>query len=317
VETQLDNGIRFLDLRVKRKTASNELAMWHGDDFLYDPYRPDTQDQLYFRTVIEKCVEWLERHPRETLIISVKDEESSGGGTDLGRDVYRVLTEVNTQHKAPTNPKFHGMWHGHGVDCTLKQARGRLILWRRFVTPKEHDDLQFPGVDLTQLNYTYDNTKDAALADVNGTKLVAVQDYYKGSLKDKMQALLSLANRAYDSRRDPHNVYNGLAVLNFVSKAGKKPSYNAQVLNPLLSRWLEQMTQRPTGAVRDPAKSNADPDTSRFRSGYGVIPMDFPDKDLITQITQTNFRWTYQINAFESGSALWNELVGLAAKKDD
>src|SRR5262245_31557222 len=77
VEEQLENGIRFLDLRVKRKDdGSNELAMWHGSDFIYDPYSSNSHDQLYFRTVIEKCVDWLQRHSTETIIISVKDEEN-------------------------------------------------------------------------------------------------------------------------------------------------------------------------------------------------------------------------------------------------
>jgi hypothetical protein len=322
IDDQLNNGIRFLDLRVKRKDGSNELAMWHGVDYIYDPYHPKSRDQLYFRKVIEECVNWIERNPGETIILSVKDEENvfdkwwSSQALSLGMDIYGILTEVNSRHQAPSNPNYHGMWHGHTADCTLGQARGRLILWRRFATPVPDDDAQFPGVDLTELSTRYDNTINAVLADAHGNKRFAAQDYYEGTLKEKAQAWLDLANRAYDSRWDANNPDRGLQFLNFASKAGVSPEYNARVMNPLMKNWLTQMTVRPTGPVRFPTTSNGDPDAWRFRSGHGVVPMDFPDTEIIDLLIRANFSWTYQINAFESGSALWNQLVQLAAKGD-
>jgi hypothetical protein len=322
VDAQLTNGIRFLDLRVKRKDTSGELAMWHGLDFIFDPFKPGTQDQLYFRKVIEECVAFLERNPSETIIISVKDEENSwdqfwsAAATDLGTRVYRILTDVNKKNNAPTNPNYHGMWHGSSVDCTLKEARGRLILWRRFTPPVKNDDASFPGVDLSELSGTYDKTRGATVADANGNKLFAVQDLYEGTLKDKMEVWLELANRAHDSRRDPNNGDRRLQCLNFASKAGKTPKYNANLMNPLINVWLTQMTVPPTGNVRNSQWGPNDPAAWRFRSGYGVIPMDFPDLALIDRIIQANFTWTYQINAFESGSALWGTLVQRAGISD-
>jgi curved DNA-binding protein CbpA len=321
IRMQLDSGIRYLDLRVKRKdNGSGELAMWHGSDFIFDPNKPTSHDQLYFRRVVEDCVTWLVQHPRETIILCVKDEENSwdsfwsGPAKKLGAAVYSTLTQVNQSHQASTNPNYHGMYHGHGVDCKLGQVRGRLVLWRRFACPvAAQDDAQFPGVDLTELSAKYDNTKGATL-NAGGTPIVLAQDYYKGTLAEKSQAWLDVANRAFDSRRDHQNADRDLQVLNYVSKAGGNPIDNANILNPLVNAWVRELTKRPSGPTRwpgDPSRSS-NPDDYRCRSGLGVIPMDFPDDSTIAAIINMNFTWTYVINAFQSGSDLWNHLVATA-----
>lgn len=321
ITDQLNNGVRYLDLRVKRKdNGSGELAMWHGVDFIYDPHKPGSNDQLYFRQVIEDCASWLEQHPRETIIICIKDEENgwdqfwSGAAKDLGQAVYRILTQVNQAHNAPHNPNYHGMYHGHDVNCTLKQVRGKLVLWRRFAYPlAAQDDNSHPGLDLGELSAKYDNTRSATLQ-ASGTPVMAVQDLYNGTLTEKSEAWLELANRAFDSRRDANHADGGLQVLNYASKAGGNPVDNAIILNPVIYSWFTELTKRPSGPTRwpgDPAWSS-NPDDYRCRSGLGVIPMDFSDQKTIDAIINANFSWLYVINAFASGSALWRQLVETA-----
>ncbi len=311
IEQQLNNGIRFLDLRVKRK-GSDELAMWHGGDFIWDYYDANSQNQLYFRTVYAKCVEWLAAHPRETIIVSIKDEEHepSDFGTatalDLTNRVYTILTEVNRQYVTPTG--FHGMWHNHDVSCTLGQTRGRVILWRRFAGTGGIDDLHTPGVDLVGLSEQYDNTKHAH------TGHFVVQDYYKGSLQEKAESWLRLAHQAYASRHDEQNIGRRYQPLNFASKAGKTPQYNANVMNLLVTKWLGVSMNMPAGPLRQ--GKDPDPDKHRFRSGYGVIPFDFPDSNLIDYVIRTNFRYTYDIDAFEWGHEFRKRLIEEAATKD-
>lgn len=330
VEEQLANGVRFLDLRVKRK-GDDELAMWHGGDFIYDPYVSGSSDQLYFRKVVEMCVSWLEQHPTETVIVSVKDEE--GAGDALGNRVYPILTQVNQQHNAPTNPNYHGMWHGHTVDCTLGQVRGRLILWKRFTNAGPADDATFPGVDFTAISTSLDNTKKGfvplpgwvfAGGPVMAKCIAQVQDYYEyASREEKFEAWIDNADDAWVSRCRPTDDRAHLQYLNFASKAGGKPRDNATVLNPLLTQWLTTSTTRPAD---DPAIYTApgvkSPDSGVTddwyrRSGFGVIPLDFPDTAVIDAIIETNFARTYRLEAFKSGRDLRRGLAHTAGATDD
>lgn len=118
-------------------------------------------------------------HPRETIILSVKDEEGAGDevSKEIGRRVYGILTQVNSAHNAPNNPNFHGMWHGHTVDCKLGEVRGRLILWQRFLSPVPNDDASHPGTDFNEMNNVLDNTKGRAL-NAGGTPIAYIQDFY-------------------------------------------------------------------------------------------------------------------------------------------
>jgi hypothetical protein len=128
-------------------------------------------------------VQWLAAHPKETLIISIKNEQNeakdfdSESALDIRSLVYTILTDVHRPHMSPTG--FQGMWHNHNVSCILGQARGKVILWRRFAGEDNSEDASTPGVDLVDLSLSYDNTKKA----LPGNFLV--QDYYQGSLKER------------------------------------------------------------------------------------------------------------------------------------
>lgn len=317
VDEQLRHGIRFLDLRVKRKDSDlGELAMWHGSDYVYDYYSSNKNDQLYFRTVIEKCVAFLEYHPTETVIISVKDEENGWDDfwslNSVAARVYDILTDVNKKH---TGPHYRKMWHGHTVDCTLKDVRGKLVLWKRFNMPKNvslPDDLRLPGTDLTGIP---NNTKGSKVG-----KYFFVQDYYEyATLKDKMYEWIRTCAHTYDTHRGTPNSpssndTHSLQIINFLSKAGYGPEYNAGILNPLATRWLNQYLTQPLGPLD--GGGTAQPNSNRFRSGIGVVPMDFPSYDLINAIIKLNYQWSFNMMYWEEGGKLWNDLAAEAGKHE-
>jgi len=320
IEDQLTNGIRFLDLRVQI-IGANELAMYHANDKIYDPYEPDTYNQLYFRKVVDVIVTWLEQHPRETVILSVKDEQheypdlSSAEALTLGQYVYGILTAVNGQHNAPTNPNYHGMLHSNWTDATLGQARGRLILWCRFTKPQLNDSDSYPGVDFTAMSSpALDGTKGAVVDSVVNrttleTKPVAwVQDAYNAStFEEKLEAWITSITSAIHSRRGAGTPTDrDLVFLNFGSQAGGWPETNAGVLNPLFEKYLKALTVTPTTYTPSP---NANPDDYLYRTGCGVIPLDFPPQSLISTIIWLNFVRSYPIDMFVSGQTLYGDLV--------
>ncbi len=310
IEEQLSAGIRFLDLRVKTKDSTQDLAMWHGGDFLFDPYG-GAGEQLYFRKVMEVVADWLGKHPRETVIISVKDEGDEG--VDVGRRVYDILTDVNQRYIASSNGQYKGMWHDHTVDCRLRDVRGKLVLWKRFASAGPADDAKRPGVDFIEMNSTLDNTKGTILK-AGGVSIAWVQDFYgDASLKEKIERWISTVDSAWANNCLPNTL--PLQFLNFGSKAGYLPSYNAEVLNPLMRRWLKRAMKSPSDTP-DRASAIGGPDDWHFRSGIGVIPMDFPDLDLIDAILALNFSQSYCLTSFPWGKSFAASLADEAASKE-
>lgn len=119
VRQQLENGIRFLDIRVQSESpldpAKDGLILVHG------VFPISLRGAQYFRPVINDVLAFLEQNPSETIIMSVK-REGPGNATDeqlsrIMRDHY--AGDVNKWFTAPRIP-------------TLGEARGKIVLVRRF-----------------------------------------------------------------------------------------------------------------------------------------------------------------------------------------
>ena len=79
VKTQLDNGIRFLDIRLQpvhaTDTTKKDLYLVHG------AFPVSLTGPKYFEPVLETCYDFLVAHPSETILISLK-REGIGNATD-------------------------------------------------------------------------------------------------------------------------------------------------------------------------------------------------------------------------------------------
>ena len=81
IRNQLDNGIRFLDIRVtykKSNSPNDPLQIYHGI----------INCDISFGDVLNDCVSFLNENPRETIIMLVNS--ASGDDTDIQQyfDVY-------------------------------------------------------------------------------------------------------------------------------------------------------------------------------------------------------------------------------------
>ncbi len=161
IDEQLRNGIRFLDLRVKILFSHRGLGMYHGADALYDPDHPHSFDQLYYKSVLGKCVEFLRQHPKEVIVVSVKCE----GDTHYdGWTVEDWFRQIANEVAADNPPGTWDRWWDYrsDVNATLGDVRGKLVLWRRFPRSGKDRTLNYDepfGLDLTPLNGAHDNTK--------------------------------------------------------------------------------------------------------------------------------------------------------------
>ncbi|KAI9814474.1 MAG: hypothetical protein M1827_003330 [Pycnora praestabilis] len=116
---QLDNGVRFFDIRVqpeKPEDPSNDrLILVHG------VFPISLTGNKYFRDLVNEVEAFLDRNPSETVIMSVKRE---GTGTATDANLSRILRDhyagdVNRWFTAPHIP-------------TLGEARRKVVLMRRF-----------------------------------------------------------------------------------------------------------------------------------------------------------------------------------------
>ena len=117
--TQLENGVRFFDIRVQPESP-DDLSK-DGLILVHSVFPVSLTGTKYFRDVVNDTFEFLDRNPSETVIISVK-REGTGDATDA--QLSRILRnhyagDVNRWFTAPRIP-------------TLGEARHKIVLIRRF-----------------------------------------------------------------------------------------------------------------------------------------------------------------------------------------
>lgn len=92
-----------------------------------------------------------------------------------------------------------------------------------------------------------------------------------------------------------------------VSIAWVQDFYEDASLKEKIERWI---------STADRASVIGGSDDWHFRSGIGVIPMDFPDTDLIDAILALNFSQSYCLTSFPWGKSFAASLADEAASKE-
>ncbi|KAF1840924.1 PLC-like phosphodiesterase [Cucurbitaria berberidis CBS 394.84] len=135
IKTQLDNGIRFLDIRVQpvhaKDTSKKDLYLVHG------AFAISLTGQKYFEPILQQCYDFLSANPTETILISLKRE---GVGFATDEHLARILDEHYIAPKA-------SCWYTDSKLPYLGDVRGKLVLIRRYNTATT--DTTAPGLDAT------------------------------------------------------------------------------------------------------------------------------------------------------------------------
>ncbi|KAF2657561.1 PLC-like phosphodiesterase [Lophiostoma macrostomum CBS 122681] len=162
VQTQLENGIRFLDIRVQPTYATDpskkDLQLVHG------AFPISLMGKKYLEPVLKICYRFLDNHPSETILISLK-REGTGNSTD------EHLSQVLQRHYIEPNSD---KWHVDSELPYLRDIRGKLVLVRRYLIHQSlkvfsGDEEKGYGLDATEWP---DNSKHA----IHGP--FCVQDFY-------------------------------------------------------------------------------------------------------------------------------------------
>ncbi|RYD70440.1 MAG: phosphatidylinositol-specific phospholipase C domain-containing protein, partial [Verrucomicrobiaceae bacterium] len=160
IADQLNAGVRFLDIRCRH--LDNSFTIHHGSVY----------QNINFDDVLNATIGFLNSNPNETVIMSVKEEHTPSGNSRSFEATFDWYVAKN-----PTK------WQLGSSLPTLSQARGKIVLFRRFgasATPK--------GIDAS-------NWPDNTTFSTGGT--LRVQDRYNVSNNDtKWSQILAILNEA-------------------------------------------------------------------------------------------------------------------------
>lgn len=214
IAEQLNAGVRFLDIRCRH--IDNSFTIHHGAIY----------QNLNFDDVLNACYAFLESHPSETIIMSVKEEHDASNTTRSFESTFDSYVQKNPSK-----------WDLGTNIPTLGEVRGKIRLLRRFSAQTSK------GINATSWadNTTFEiNTTGAQLK---------VQDYYKVTNNDdKWNGISNLFNEAKSSN-------SNRLFINFTS--GYKPGIFgipsiptvSNAINPKLKTFFQSNTKGTYGIM--------------------------------------------------------------------
>jgi 1-phosphatidylinositol phosphodiesterase len=243
LKDQLDSGIRYVDIRCRH--IEDRFAIHHGAFY---------QDLMFGSGVRDVCVDWLRNHSRETIVMAIKHEYTDEKVTRSFEATFDWYLEG-----------FERFWYLGDQTPTLDQARGKIVLLRRF----EKDSSGPKGLDISQWeqhdNQTFTITSSGVTFHIQDEWKV-----YAWSMDDKAKKVYEQYKAAvYGKDTEWYiNLTSGAAGLMPYTVAKGSPSQNGQNMCLLGNVVTSKMVLR-----------------------GGVIAMDFfeyPDNTLAPKLVSLN-----------------------------
>ncbi|UQA91299.1 phosphatidylinositol-specific phospholipase C domain-containing protein [Streptomyces halobius] len=108
LEWQLNNGIRFIDIRCARR-SSQYFEVFHGD----------INQHLYFGSVLQMCHEFLKARPTETIFMRLSQTKSNASTADFQRTFEDIYLDQDG---------WRSLFHIENTLPTLGAVRGKIVL---------------------------------------------------------------------------------------------------------------------------------------------------------------------------------------------
>lgn len=217
---QLNNGVRFLDVRVSAESDTDRMPLVHS------AFPVSFWGTRYFHEVLDECYAFLDANPSEILVMSVK-REGTGRAGDKG-----MSRHLRDGHIA----KDEDRWFTADHVPRLREVRGKIVLLRRFAVD-EHVKKESGGSFGINAASFPDNCADGAVNHRN-RPLIRVQDYYNigwgSDIDRKIEFGLAHLTRAAGAE-----AYAAPVFLNFLSASN---FFNAAC-------WPERIAARVNPAV--------------------------------------------------------------------
>ncbi len=163
IAEQLNAGIRFLDIRCRH--IDNAFTIHHGQVY----------QNMNFDDVLNAVIGFLNAHPSECVLMSVKEEYDPSGNTRSFEATFDSYVQKNP-----------GKWYLGGAVPSLSEVKGKIVLLRRF------------GVASTPKGIAATNWADNTSFWINNAmSQLHVQDYYNVSdTTAKWNAVSAFLNEA-------------------------------------------------------------------------------------------------------------------------
>ncbi|TGO84437.1 hypothetical protein BPOR_0505g00100 [Botrytis porri] len=119
VKEQLNNGIRFLDIRVQPQDPNDPAA--EGLILVHSAFPVSLTGHKYFRDLVNHVKVFLDANPTETVIMSVKRE-------GVGKATDQQLSQILNHHYTQDSTRW---FTGNRIPA-LGEVRGKIVVIRRF-----------------------------------------------------------------------------------------------------------------------------------------------------------------------------------------
>ncbi|MCR4790191.1 MAG: phosphatidylinositol-specific phospholipase C domain-containing protein [Treponemataceae bacterium] len=250
IKTQLEEGYRYLDIRLAIDDKKDALKFMHGFANCKTGHRR-TAPLLYLDSVLEDIYAFLQENPSESIVFVAKKDH----GDHTTAEFQQKLNEYIQK-----NPEF---WFTENRIPKLGEVRGKILLARRY---DNEANLENAGLNLVwneQGNHDIAPVSYELNAQKNGLNLY-VEDRYKYDTKDKWIAFQQALENS-----TKENIVNALYV-SFLSTNGNTkfghPIKYAIPLNKLF--WKTELEKG---------------------KRYGWLILDYATEELAQKIYMTNF----------------------------
>lgn len=258
IPSQLNKGIRFLDIRLKKEGST--LQAYHGIIKL----------PLTLPEIMGACYDFLGHNPGETIVVCINNE---GSGSNPIDDL--VAAEI-AQHAEK--------WYTGTLVPQLRQVRGKVLLLRRYAAATAANQI---GIDARSV---WPNAKNPQVENVRNDhgQYFSIQDDYNGyelteldhKFKNHVKPFLELAA----DKKYPGNLF-----INFTSGMG---IHGIVVLPPPVYPKTLAKGEESYSSFQGTNKLLLDDLNGKEKAALGLIPMDFPEYPasgmLIRKLFQTN-----------------------------
>jgi 1-phosphatidylinositol phosphodiesterase len=285
VKTQLENGIRFLDIRVQpihtTDATKKDLYLVHG------AFPISLTGPKYLEPILQTCYDFLAANPSEAVLVSLKRE---GVGSSTDEHLARILEK---HYIAPNS----SCWYTQNKIPYLGSVRGKLILLRRYnvaeTASSSSSSSATAGLDATAWPHNSSHAVfPSSPTEAHTPATFCLQDYCEVLVPTLIPTKLQhcndhLVRAAHAIHHIPgvttdatHPVPPGPLYLNFLSASNfwKKacwPSAIAKVVNRGMEVWLcaghhlQDAGPPVVGSTRCPGESEGRDE--RDGSGVGVV----------------------------------------------
>ena len=200
ITEQLNAGVRFLDVRCEVDASTYSVKTVHGSTDCWDD-----NDYLYLDYVFQMLYTWLDAHPSETVLVSIKEDDGNNGVPSFTNAIYEYIHGYGQgKYFYGSDYNYNDYWYLGKSVPTLGAVRGKCVLFNRFDQYIGSEGSQGVVVDENEsgqkIKYN-DMEGDFAepyyqniYSNNTGIGTAHIQDYYKWNTQQKITATQYMLN---------------------------------------------------------------------------------------------------------------------------